>query len=163
MAKKSPDGRVGYEFEAKLKDVFGNIKNKRPFDFHRFLDSKAAGRIVAPQLADYMISFMDAKSSNHVIIVEAKASEEVESLRSCASGHILPQQVGKHKAWLRSGGSGLFLFYCEITAQVEVWSSEHIVEARSAGRPIDMSKRLAVLDYLSLEEDLISFFNIGNK
>lgn len=163
MAKKTPDGRVGYEFEDQLKKVFSNLKNKRPFDFHRFLDSKAAGRIVAPQLADYMISFKDAKSSNHVIIVEAKASEEVESLRSCASSHILPQQIGKHKAWLRSGGSGLFLFYCEATAEVEVWLSSDVVEARSAGKPLDMSKRAGVMDYLTLEEDLIAFLNIGNK
>ncbi len=162
MAKKQ-DGRVGYEFEDKLKSVFGEIKKKRPFDFHRFLDTKAAGRVVAAQLADYMISFKDDKSCNHVIIVEAKASEENESLRSCASGHILPQQIGKHKSWLRSGGSGLFLFYCEMTGEVEVWDSKDIVEARSAGKPLDTKKRLAVMDYLDLENELINFLHVGVK
>lgn len=162
MAKKQ-DGRVGYEFEDRLKSVFTEIKKRHPFDFHRFTDSKAAGRIIQAQLSDFMISYKDDKSCNHVIILEAKASEEVESLRSCASSHILPQQIGKHKTWLRSGGSGMFMFYCEMTGEVEVWDSKDVVEARSAGKPLPTEKRLAVLDYLGLEKDLINFLKVGAK
>lgn len=157
MAKKN----IGYVFEDELKDIFTQIKSKFPFDFHRFTDSKSAGRMVSPQPADFMISFKDDKSCNHVIIIEAKASEEKESLRSCASSHIEPQQIGKHKTWLRSGGRGQFWFYCESTGLVELWDSSHVVEQRSAGKPLDVKQRLAVLNYLTLKEELIEHFNIG--
>lgn len=157
MAKRN----IGYDFEDELKTIFSELKNKFPFEFHRFTDSKSAGRMVSPQPADFMISFKDDKSCNHVIIVEAKASELKESLRACASSHIEPQQIGKHKTWLRSGGSGQFWFYCESTGLVELWDSEHIVAQRSAGKPLDLKKRLAVFEYLNLKEELIKHFNIG--
>lgn len=161
MAKKNDCGRVGYEFEDNLKGIFSKLKSKFKFDFHRFTDTKSAGRMVNPQPGDFMISFKDDKSCNHVIIVEAKASEEKESLRACASGHIAPQQVGKHKAWLRSGGDAQFWFYCEITGQVEIWPSSHIVEQRGEGKPLDLNARIAVFDYLTLEEELINHLKLG--
>lgn len=161
MAKRNDCGRVGHEFEDKLKEIFSKLKSKYKFDFHRFTDSKAAGRMVNPQPGDFMISFKDDKSSNHVIIVEAKASEEKESLRACAAGHISAQQLGKHKAWLRSGGSAQFWFYCESTGQVELWGSAHVVVQRSDGKPLDLNARIAVFDYLTLEEELINHLKIG--
>lgn len=159
MAKKD-DGRVGYEFEDKLKEVFGKIKSKHKFDFHRYTDTKAAKGFVQPQPGDFQICFKDDKSSNHVIIIEAKGSEEIESLKSCASSHIRPQQVGKHKAWLRAGGSAQFWFYCEITGMVEIWDSAHVVEQRAAGKPLNIEERLHVFEYLQLETSLINFFKI---
>ena len=160
MSKHTGDGRVGSEFEDALKTAFDNIKKKFKFDFHRYTDSKAAGRMVAPQPGDFQICFKDDKSSNHVIIVEAKASEEKESLRACASGHIRPQQVGKHKAWMRAGGSAQFWFYCEATGMVEIWDSAHVCEQRSAGKQLDLEKRIAVFEFLDLEKEIVSTYKI---
>lgn len=162
MAKRD-DGRVGREFEKELKKSFDEIKNKHLFDFHRFTDTKAAGRYVGTQPADYMISFKDDYGRNRVIIVEAKASEEKESLRACASSHIEPAQIGKHKSWLRSGGDGQFWFYCESTATVELWSSSHVVAQRAAGKPLDLGERLHVFGYLDLTEELINYFGIAKS
>lgn len=166
MSKKD-DGRVGRVFEKRLKEVFDTLKKRLGFDYHRFTDTKAAGRYVGTQPGDFMISFTseggDAKLAQggaYVIILEVKASEEKESLRSCAASHILPAQIGKHKAWLRSGGYAHFWFYCESTGLVELWDSAHVVAQRSDGKPLLVEKRLAVFDYLTLEEELINYFGL---
>lgn len=161
MAKRNDCGRVGYEFEDTLKDVFTEIKRRYKFDFHRFSDTKAAGRYLAPQPGDFLISFTDDKSSNHAIIVEAKASEEHESLRSCAASAIRSEQMGKLRAWLRSGGQGQYWFYCESSGVVEVWPGRHVVEARAKSKPLDKSQIIATLDYLKLEEQLTTLFKIA--
>lgn len=162
---KRDDGRVGRVFEKELKDVFAELKAKLKFDYHRFTDTKASGTYVSPQPGDFMISFLSGKVAppcGSVIIIEAKASEEKESLRACASSHILPTQVGKHKAWIRSGGSAQFWFYCEATGEVELWDSKHIVEQRSSGKPLDQKECLARFDYLNLKEELINYFGLVN-
>lgn len=160
MAKRNDCGRVGYEFEDILKDTFNEIKKRYKFDFHRFSDTKSAGRYLAPQPGDFLISFIDDKSSNHAIIVEAKASEEHESLRACAASAIRSEQMGKLRAWLRSGGSGQYWFYCESSGLVEIWDGRHVVEARAKGKPLDKSKVLATFDYLKLEEQIVNLFKI---
>ena len=154
------DGRVGHEFEKSLKSVFDKIKSKHKFDYHRYTDTKAAGRMVNPQPADFQICFKCGKFENRVIIVEAKASEMKESLRECASGHISPTQVGKHKAWLRAGGSGMFWFYCESTGIVEFWDSEHVVKQRSDGKPLQSSSVLHSFNIVDIEKEIISYFEI---
>lgn len=160
MAKSNDDGRVGYEFEAELKRVFEKIKKRHKFDYHRYLDSKAAGRLVSPQPGDFQICYLDTDSVNHVIIVEAKGSEEKESLRECASSHIRPQQIGKHKSWMRAGGQAMFWFYCESDGIVEFWNSQYVCQQRSAGEPLELRERIKVIDYLDLENEILKIFNI---
>lgn len=144
---------IGYQFEDELKAVFESLKSKQKFYYHRYVDSKAAKKYVSAQPADFQIIY-----NGTVCMVEAKASEEYESLVSCASSSIRPQQIGKMKGWLRAGGRGIFLFYSEITGEVELWPAAHVLAQRKAGQRLNRQLCL-IFDYNTLEEDLAKWMN----
>ncbi len=155
MAKKADD-KLGYEFEASVQDALKNLQAKHPLFWHRFLDSKSAGRLVAAQPSDFLVGSLYTPMH----LLEAKASCEKQSLASCTS-YIRPSQVGMHKKWHRAGKPSLFIFYCEIDNRVELWDGKYVTDCISEKKRMNIlggGHLLAVCDYFKLEEMLLNYF-----
>lgn len=86
--------QIGKDFEKTLEGVFSSMRDKYGFMFHKFVDTKAAGNVVASQPADYLIgtpgqlSFMEAKSSDKV------PNFRRSMLRPAQRGAIIQYSVG---------------------------------------------------------------------
>ena len=61
--------QIGKDFEKTLKSVFLSLQGSTTFLFHEFVDSHAAGNLVAGQPADYLVSI-----NGKLAFLEAKAS-----------------------------------------------------------------------------------------
>lgn len=156
MSKKADD-KLGYEFEKEVQDILKDLQTKYPLFWHRFLDSKSAGRLVASQPSDFLVTAKDRPT----YLLEAKASCEKKSLASCAKSHIRPSQIGMHKKWHRAGNPSLFIFYCEIDNRVELWDGEYVTGCISNNERMNIlggGHLLAVCDYFKLNEMLMNYF-----
>lgn len=156
MSIKKEDLELGKEFEAELKEAFKSIEALAPFFWHQFPDSKTAGKFIAAQPSDFMIS-----AGGKCCLLEAKASVEKPSLAKCSTSHIRPSQVGMCKRWVRSGQQYLFIFYCELDNIVEIWDGEKVTSAISDGKkPNPEEGLLAKFDYFNLKKNLCVFLGI---
>lgn len=128
MTKKltKVDTKVGYDFEDTVKTVLSELQTKYPMFWHRFPDSKAASKFIAPQPADFLIG-----SAAGVFLLEAKASEEISSLSECYKSAISPSQVGMLTKWRRSRQRSFVAFYCQIDHTVEIWDGSEVIIAIS--------------------------------
>lgn len=61
--------QIGKDFEKTLESVFSSLQKTNGLRFHKFVDSHAAGNIVASQPSDYLVGFYQK-----LILVEAKSS-----------------------------------------------------------------------------------------
>lgn len=147
---------VGYEFEEILRKLMDELRQTRPFFYHRFPDTRSASRgkratFLSPQPSDFLIR---VKAESYLL--ELKASERYTSLTSCLKSSVRNTQAALTKLWIRAGGSSLFLFRSCQDDMVEAWDGKDVVEAYFGG------KRLAVKDRLNHVPTgaLITFFNI---
>lgn len=158
---KSADDKLGYEFEDELKKHFKNIQAKHPIFWHQFPDSKTAGKLIAAQPSDFIVT----ASGQPAWLLEAKASCEIPTFAKCAKSHTRSSQVGMHKKWHRAGKPSLFIFYCEIDGIVEVWDGAYVTDRISDNvKMLDDRGLLAKDDYFNLEAILLRMFGLlGEK
>lgn len=150
------DVALGKEFEKELKDVFKEIEKNFPFFWHQFPDSKTAGKFIAAQPSDFLLS-----AGGQASLVEAKASVEIPTLADCSKSHIRPAQLGMCTRWHRSGQTYYFIFYCQLDNRVEIWDGRRVVEAISKGvKPCSDYALLAEFDFFKLKQSLCTFLRL---
>lgn len=119
MAKKND---IGSWFEDELKQVFERSSRERRAFWHRFPDSKAARTLIGPQPSDFLFRQPNGESW----FVEAKSSEVSKSLSQCFST-IRTTQISYAREWGYVGGPSAFVFFSDLSPNVEVWLGEQIV------------------------------------
>ncbi|RKX64030.1 MAG: hypothetical protein DRP42_07055 [Tenericutes bacterium] len=120
---------LGAWWEEALKSHFDYIKATRPFYWHRFPDSKAAGNLIAEQPADFIV----ASPPSGAMLVEAKASAAHDSLRSCLSKNVSTGQALHHRMWARAGQESMFIFIGVSKPVVEIWNGKYVADCRASG------------------------------
>lgn len=132
MNEKKADAKIGRWFEKnKVKPALDELQERNRLYYHGFTDTHAAGAYVNNAPGDFLV-VLDGVP----ILIECKASNVHETLRSCLSDAVENHQVGTHKLFMRALGASLFLFYSDATALVEFWPGEAVVAARASGKPI---------------------------
>lgn len=91
--------QIGKDFEKTLEGVFSSLKNTHSFNYHKFIDTHAAGNIVAAQPSDYLVGI-----HRTLIFLEAKSSTKEKRLQKSM---LRPSQRGAIKYY----GMGLDLDY----------------------------------------------------
>ena len=122
---------IGKQFEEKIRAALKEIQRKKGIFYHRLKDTTAARNIVGSAPADFLVAM-----AGQAQLWEAKASEIHGSLTSCLSNMVSDHQVGVHQLWMMNGCTAFFIFYSDLTAQVEVWHSDDVIAARKTGKPI---------------------------
>lgn len=85
---------IGKDFEKALESVFSALSKTHAFKVHKFVDSHAAGNIVASQPSDYLIG-----AAEMLFFCEAKASTKQKRfqrsmLRPAQRGAIIHYSIG---------------------------------------------------------------------
>ena len=130
--------------ESEINKVGKEFQEKYAVFWHRFADSYAARGALQEQPADFLMIVPGIS-----LLIEAKTSEKHDSLRSCASSHISPQQVGQHLLWSRTENPSIFLFYSEPAGIIEMWSGYDVACARKHGKPLSPEMDLTLSETYS--------------
>ena len=67
---------IGKKFEKALEGAFEDLKKSHGFNYHKFVDTHAAGNVVASQPSDYLVTLPTG-----LAYLEAKASTKVPRFR----------------------------------------------------------------------------------
>lgn len=67
---------IGKKFEKALESAFEDLKKSHGFNYHKFVDTHAAGNVVASQPSDYLVTLPTG-----LAYLEAKASTKVPRFR----------------------------------------------------------------------------------
>lgn len=124
------------ELEEAVRTELVRAQEIRPIAWHRLVDTKAAGNIVARQPSDF-IACMGGKAT----LIEAKFSEAHDSLRSCFSDAVKAHQLASARIWTRAGADYIILFYSSLSGITEVWSGLYAAECRSRGKRLALDER----------------------
>lgn len=123
---------IGKYFEKKTQEALKSLQEKRPLYYYRFPDATSARNAFTAQPADHMIAY-----NGTVLLLEEKASDVHECLKSGASSLIKKKQAAMHTKWLRSGNKSIYLFYSSITGMVDIWDGEYVSKCRVSGKQLD--------------------------
>ena len=135
--KKKADAKIGRWFEkTKVKPALDELQATHNLYYHGFTDTHAAGAFVNNAPGDFLVVLEGVP-----ILIECKASNVHETLRSCLADAVENHQVGTHKLFIRAMGASLFMFYSDATALVEFWPGVAVIAARANGTPIDPAHR----------------------
>lgn len=127
---KRTDADIGKRFEADIKAALDELQSRFPIYAHRLYDTHSArGNFLPSQPGDWIIA---SPTGGHLL--EAKASEIYDSLRSCLSSHVEADQAAAHRLWSRTGQPSWFLFYSERTFNLELWEGLVVGECRARGK-----------------------------
>lgn len=111
MTNKKSSQDIGKDFEKTLEGVFSYLQKSYGFRYHKFVDSHAAGNIVASQPSDYLVA-----AGSKMLFIEAKATA---TNKNFTRGVLRPAQRG---AIMMYGQvlkvPYLILFYSEVTGLV---------------------------------------------
>ena len=127
--------KIGKWFEKQVRNSLASLREEHGIFFHKLHDSYTAGRVIGSVPADFLV-----RSKIGAQLWECKASEVHYSLRSCLANMVDDEQVSQHWQWENNGGRSIFLFYSDLTAEIEVWSGGAVVAARLASRPVDFKQ-----------------------
>ena len=107
--------QIGKDFERMVEGVFDSLQRSHGFRYHKFVDSHAAGNLVASQPSDYLVAL-----GSQMAFVEAKASAVEAKLQKAM---IRPAQRGAaimYGQMLRV--PYYILFYSEVTQQATLYN-----------------------------------------
>jgi hypothetical protein len=125
----SKEAKLGKDFENDIQAALDKLARIKPISYVRLYDSKSArGKFLPEQPADFIIA---SPTGGHLL--EAKASREYTSLRSCLSDHVSTGQAAGHRLWAMTGQPCWFVFYSVTTEEVEWWRGEIVGAARAKG------------------------------
>lgn len=122
---------IGKWFEEQMHRKLNALQVNHGLYYHRLKDSHSARRLVGNAPADWLVAFRGQAQ-----LWEAKASESHPSLRACLASMVGDGQVGHHTLWHHNGCASWFIFYSDLTGEIEVWNGETVVYARSEGVPL---------------------------
>ena len=122
--------------ETEIRAELVSAQETRPLVWHRFVDSKAAGNVVARQPADFLACYI-----GKTVLIEAKFSEAHESLRSCLAGAVKPHQLASARIWTRAGAKYIVLFHSKLSGISEVWDGLYLSECKSKGVKLSLDQR----------------------
>jgi len=120
---------IGKAFESDVQDILEGLSARHRLTYLRLYDSHAArGKYLPPVPGDYIVVTLGKAR-----LIELKASEKHQSLRSCLSDHVGTHQAAAHRLWARAGGVSHFLFHSVRTSEVELWDGLTVGECRALG------------------------------
>ena len=130
MAKKID---IGKQFERDVQDILEELSARHPLTYLRLYDSHAArGKYLPPVPGDYIVVTLGKAR-----LIELKASEKHQSLRSCLSSHVGTHQAAAHRLWARAGGVSYFLFHSVRDSSIELWDGLIVGECRAFRNRLD--------------------------
>jgi len=124
------------ELEEAVRTELVRAQEIRPIAWHRLVDTKAAGNIVARQPSDF-IACMGGKAT----LIEAKFSEAHDSLRSCFSNAVKSHQLASARIWTRAGARYVVLFHSSLSGITECWDGLYLAECKSRGAKLSFDDR----------------------
>lgn len=120
MTFKRTSQHIGSSFENYLEGVFKQLQKEYGFRYHRFVDSKDAGGIVASQPADYLFA-----SDLEVGFIEAKASTTAKRLQLSM---LRPAQKGAMRYYGQLlGRTYLIIFFNEAEDIISVYDGREVM------------------------------------
>ena len=126
MSKRT---QFGKKFERDFQDILEELSGRFKLSYVRLYDSHAArGSYLPPAPGDYI-----AVTLGKARLIELKASEKHQSLRSCLSDNVDLHQAAAHRLWNRAGGVSHFLFYSIRSNEIELWDGLVVGECRAFG------------------------------
>ncbi len=153
----SKSKNIGKWFENKTDGILKEGRNKKMCTFVRLYDSYAAqGNMLGNQPGDFIVM-----SRGNGILLECKSSEKHGSLRSCLSANVEDHQGASHRLWEINGGRAVFVFYTDITDEVEFWDGLYVGACKATGTPLDKSRRLGCVPLKKYKETLIHYLTTG--
>ena len=135
------------ELENEIEKVLRERQRVGSTMFHRFYDTASAGNYLPAQPADFL-----AVHNGRAYFIEAKFSEVHETLKSCFSGAVKPNQTASAHLVKRAGAEYVFLFYSRAIDHYELWDGEYCFQQRSRGERLHLSKRRV---FTSLENTIL--------
>lgn len=112
--------QIGKDFERTLEGVFDSLQRSHGFRYHKFVDSHAAGNLVASQPSDYLVAL-----GSQMAFVEAKASAVETKLQKAM---IRPAQRGAAIMYGQMLGVPYYiLFYSEVTQEVTLYNGAEVM------------------------------------
>ena len=122
----------GAEVERDTHDLLEGLACRFKLTYVRLYDTKSArGAFLPEQPGDFIVQ---ALGFGHLL--ECKASEEHNSLRSCLADNVSTQQAAAHRLWFRAGGPCWFLFNSLTTHSIEMWGGKVVGECRAKGKKL---------------------------
>ena len=112
--------QIGKDFERMVEGVFDSLQRSHGFRYHKFVDSHAAGNLVASQPSDYL-----AALGSQMVFVEAKASAVETRLHKAM---IRPAQRGAAIMYGQMLGVPYYiLLYSEATQKVTLYNGAEVM------------------------------------
>lgn len=112
--------QIGKDFERMVEGVFDSLQQSHGFRYHKFVDSHAAGNLVASQPSDYLVAL-----GSQMAFVEAKASVVETKLQKAM---IRPAQRGAAMMYGQMLGVPYYLlFYSEMTQRVSLYNGAEVM------------------------------------
>lgn len=112
--------QIGKDFERMVEGVFDSLQRSHGFRYHKFVDSHAAGNLVASQPSDYLVAL-----GSQMSFVEAKASAKANRLQKAM---IRPAQRGAAIMYGQMLQVPYYiLFYSEVTQQVTLYNGAEVM------------------------------------
>lgn len=96
--RKDNDGTV---LETLVQQALTALCAMRPAFWHRFYDTKSARGFLPAQPGDFMLIWQ-----GKAYLIECKSSDKDNCV---PMAWRTPEQIGKHKLWLRAGGYSLYV------------------------------------------------------
>jgi hypothetical protein len=124
------------DLEAAIRTELVAAQETNPLAWHRLVDSKAAGNVVARQPSDFLACYI-----GKTVLIEAKFSEAHESLRSCLAGAVKPHQLASARIWTRARARYVVLFHSKLSGITEVWDGLYLAECKSKGVKLSLDQR----------------------
>ena len=136
---------IGKSFEKTLEGVFSSIQKTHAFRIHKFVDSHAAGNIVASQPSDYLIGTL-----GQMMFLEAKASTKNKRMTRAA---LRPAQRGAIHIFSQVLNIPYYvLFFAEKTGTVHLLDGAMLMKGGRTNYSLALMKEVAIEQ---LEELLI--------
>lgn len=112
--------QIGKDFERMVEGVFDSLQRYHGFRYHKFVDSHAAGNLVASQPSDYLVAL-----GSQMAFVEAKASAVETKLQKAM---IRPAQRGAALMYGQMLGVPYYiLVYSEVTQKVILYDGAEVM------------------------------------
>lgn len=148
MTSKSKD--IGKWFEEQCEPHLKKLCSRRGRMFYPFPDSRGSRGTVSAQPGEYMLLI-----GGKAVLLELKATKKHKTFRSCMAAMVRDSQYGWHKKWHLSGNPSYFIFYSDITKDIQVWNGKDIVKARSDKKPLEKHGYSYISEDVSIETAMV--------
>ena len=148
--------KLGKQFEQDTQDLLKLFSTKYRFYYLRLYDSTSArGQYIPAVPGDFI-----AVANGVPHLIENKASEKYDSLKSCLSKNVDTGQAAAHRLWHRAGGESWFLFLAHKSQMLEVWNGELVGECRATGKSLPEGGYEMRIPYALFKNGLKDLFDL---